>query len=42
MLDSGRGSAASTSAREEAAFYAKQLMQPEWMVEVPDNLEEDW
>ena len=25
-----------------ALDYAKQLMQPEWMIEVPDSLHSDW
>lgn len=35
-------SSTATNAQNLRQYYAQQLMQPEWLTDVPDDLSSDW
>ena len=38
----GRGDDSEAATTTDTLDYSKQLMQPEWMIDVPSNLHDDW
>ena len=38
----GKPAVSTASSLSLRQYYAQQLMQPEWLTEVPDDLFEDW